>query len=372
VWYSSWPDLFSWRQGRDAPFSPRRSMQEEDAYVNSDDAFFANTPDVAHRPRFVLPPKSVSLAGGIRYIDHRVDVATGRAAITRAELYADVFSCTLVTPEYQPNASIDCDWAHSYPLANMSIPPPYAPTGSLPLPVAYGASSGTWTTDYNSLVRWGGASSSAALTAWLSTTPTGAADASNSIDWSQAPSNVSVITQPLFMNGISAGFFADRSALNTGDDVVAGRYHPAASLDAGRGGAQQRHLGLRSGQRCRADASAAIPAQQAAAARHQLHLQQMVQTPEEATDFIPQAASASTQLDPPSASPCGVAATRSSRRWTRRTSRLVRAAHCTATSGSAAWRRLSVADGPVVPLAARPAVGGIDPVCAWQLGADSR
>jgi hypothetical protein len=171
-----------------------------------------------------MSPKSVSLAGGIRYIDHRIDNATGCAVITRAEMYADVFSCTLPAPEYQPNATLDCDWAHSYPLADTSVPPPYPPTGSLPLPAAYGASSNTWTTWYNSLVRWGGASSSAALTAWLSTTPTGVADAVAPVDWSLAPSNVCVIAQPLFLDGFAAGFHAGGSALGIESAVLSGRY----------------------------------------------------------------------------------------------------------------------------------------------------
>jgi hypothetical protein len=190
-----------------------------------DDDFFANVPNGENQVLWTLLPKSVSLAGGIPYIDHRVDNATGRAIVTRAELYADVFSCTLPTPEYQPNATLDCDWAHSFPLANTSIPPPYAPTGSLRLPAAYGSSSPTPTAFENSLVRWGGASSSAALTAWLSTTPTGAADAANPVDWTLAPSNVSIITQPLFMNGVTAGFYAGRPVPDGVGEVMGGRYH---------------------------------------------------------------------------------------------------------------------------------------------------
>ena len=292
VWYSSWPDLFSWRQGRDAPFSPRRSMQEDDAYVNSDVGFVFNAASVVNRT--LVPPKSTSLAGGIRYLDHRIDNATGRAIVTRAEMYADVFSCTLPTPEYQPNATLDCDWAHSSRLANTSIPPPYPPTGSLPLPAAYGASSGMYTTWYNSRVRWGGASSGAALTAWLSTTPTGVADAVAPVDWSLQHGNVSMVLQPIFMEGKAAGFYAGGSATGSVGEVMSGRYDlPLAyTLDEAELNSATSDFALGSA----AVLTHLLTLESSSLQPHltTLHLQpqQMAQTPEEATDAVPQAASA--------------------------------------------------------------------------------
>ena len=125
VWLSSWPQLSDWRRGRDAPFSPRRSMQSDDVYVDSDDSLFI-------RSWFYMKyDKSTSLTGGIRYIAHRRQQAvTGNAVLTQAELYAGVWTCTLPTPELDPTP-LDCDWAHSYPIANLSRPMPSTPTASL-------------------------------------------------------------------------------------------------------------------------------------------------------------------------------------------------------------------------------------------------
>ena len=292
VWYTSWPDLFEWRRGRDAPFSPRRSMQEDDAYLNSDDEFRS----VSNRYEVESLSKSTSLAGGIRYIAHRVDNATGKAVVTRAELYADVYSCTLPTPEYEPaGALLDCDWAHSYPLANVSVPPPYLPTGSLPLPSAYGAMVGSPAALRNSLTRYGGATSPAALLQWLSTPPTGAADATHPTDWSAAPSNVSLIAQPLFVDGLAAASLAAGAArLDGSRELMPGRYHlPLAYVlnetelnsdasDFVRGSAAVlTHLMFLDRNKLQPQLSS-------------LHLQpqQMAQTPAEQSYAVPQAASA--------------------------------------------------------------------------------
>ena len=291
VWYSVWPDLFHWQAGSSAPFSSRRSMQVDDAYYNSDDDYF----DSEYYRNYIPLAKTVSLAGGIRYISHRVDNLTGKAVITRAEMYSDVYSCTLPTPEYEPaGAALDCDWAHSWPLSNASVAPPYAPTGSLPLPAAYGASTITPSAYFNSLVRFGGASSQAALAAWLSTTPTGAADAFNPVDWSLAPSNVSTIAQPLFMNGVAAAAAAGGLAVGGLSEIMPARHHLPLSyiLD---------ETELNSGTSDFTLGSAAVvthllPLDLNKLQPHTstLHLQpvQMVQTPAEATDFVPQAASA--------------------------------------------------------------------------------
>ena len=75
VWYTMWP-FFRWRRGRDAPFSPRRSMAVDDGLISQDDWL--------RYTGWVNLDKSVSLAGGIRYLDHRYDATQGRAVMSHA------------------------------------------------------------------------------------------------------------------------------------------------------------------------------------------------------------------------------------------------------------------------------------------------
>ena len=104
------------RRGRDAPFTPRRSLQTDDVFVDSSDIVTGEAVDqygasVYWTEGFSLD-KSASLTGGIRYIAHRVQAETGTAVLTKGELYADVWSCSLPTPEHD-SSPLDCDWAHS-------------------------------------------------------------------------------------------------------------------------------------------------------------------------------------------------------------------------------------------------------------------
>ena len=94
-------------------------MQEEDAFLTNDDQI-----QYWGRSAFTTElDKSLSLTGGIRYLDHRVDPVTGKANLTRAEMYAEAYTCTLITPEYD-TSPLDCDWSHSYPIADLSRHPP--------------------------------------------------------------------------------------------------------------------------------------------------------------------------------------------------------------------------------------------------------
>ena len=147
AWYTQWPTLSSsWQRGRDTPFTPRRSMAVEDALVSEDGHYSA--PDGDEDLEGVPAPfdKTVSLAGGIRYLSHRFDAASSSAIMTRAEMYADVWTCTLVTPEWRKNnrSDIDCDWHYSYPIANLSRDgdsiSTAAPSSSLPVATAHAAS----------------------------------------------------------------------------------------------------------------------------------------------------------------------------------------------------------------------------------------
>ena len=254
VWLSSWPALSPWLPGRDAPFSPRRSMQLDDALLASDDLLIppvGNYWDVAF-------DKSTSLTGGIRFIAHRWQPDTGTAIVTQAEVYADVWSCTLPTPEYDPTLQRqDCDWAHSYPIANLSRPPPYTPTASLPLPIAYSAHSEYRASRYHSLLRFGGVSSAAALQLWLSAVPTGAADVLQPVDWTRAPANVTLMQQPLFLNDATEQSPADFQAL---------RFYMPLAFTLDEAELNSPRLRLHAGQRGRGVAHAAAGQQQAAAA----------------------------------------------------------------------------------------------------------
>ena len=282
VWLSSWPALSPWLPGRDAPFSPRRSMQSDDALLASDDLLIppvGNYWDVAF-------DKSTSLTGGIRFIAHRWQPDTGTAIVTQAEVYADVWSCTLPTPEYDPTLlPLDCDWAHSYPIASLSRPPPYTPTASLPLPIAYSAHSEYRASRYHSLLRFGGVTSAAALQLWLSAVPTGAADVLQPVDWTRAPANVTLMQQPLFLNDATEQSPADFQALRFYMPLVfrldeAELNSPDSAFTLGSDAVVSHMQPL--------DSNKLQPLTST------LHLQpqQMVQTPQEASWAVPQAADA--------------------------------------------------------------------------------
>ena len=209
AYYSTYRQSFNvWSQGRDGPFSPRRSMVEEDSFfTNDDEVLYGGVNRLS-----VELDKSVSLASGLRYLDHRVDAATGIAVVTRAEMYSDVWSCTLPTPEYD-HSPLDCDWHHTYPIADLSRGPPYTPTGSMPIPIAHSAHAPFPASATNWLIRFGGATSEEAVRMWRATTPVGAVDSIVPVDWSAAPANVTLMQQPLWVQGMPEPTAADMEPL---------------------------------------------------------------------------------------------------------------------------------------------------------------
>ena len=167
AWYGRWPyDMYPWQQGRPAPFSARRSMVVDDALVSEDDQLKV----------WETLDKSVSLVGGIRYIDHRYDAALNRSITTKAEVYADAWSCTVWPMWLGWYTRVDCDWHYSFPFALVSSnSSDYAPSGSFPLPIAHSASALHPVGAYLINMRIGGVTSRGALRAW-STTPLPAAE----------------------------------------------------------------------------------------------------------------------------------------------------------------------------------------------------
>ena len=286
AYYSSYyTGLFNWTRGRDAPFSPRRSMQEDDAFLTSDDRiqYTAATKWGASNRNFQLD-KSVSLTGGIRFFEHRLHPQNGTARLTRAEVYADVYSCTLITPEYD-SSPLDCDWSHSSPLANLSRPPPYTPTGSLPLPTAFSAQAPHPFAPNNWLIRFGGASCEEAMRLWLSTPPIGVQDSLVPVDWTAAPANVTLMLQPLFVPGMPEPLQRDMRPL---------RFHMPLIFTLTEEELNDDHSVYNRG--TPAVMTHLLPTDVSKLQPHitTLHLQpqQMVQTPDDSTWAVPQAASA--------------------------------------------------------------------------------
>ena len=168
AWYGRWPyEQFAWTRGMDAPFSARRSMVVDDAIVSEDDQLrvYANL------------DKTVTLVGGIRYLEHRYDSALNQSITTKAEVYADAWSCTVWPMWIQGSQNVDCDWHYSFPFAAQkhSAMPDYAPSGSVPLPIAHSTSALHPIGGYLINMRIGGVTSREALRAW-STTPLPAAE----------------------------------------------------------------------------------------------------------------------------------------------------------------------------------------------------
>ena len=191
VYYSSVANFSSWTLGRPAPFSARRSMQTDDALFMSDGGVY---PIGTSRLHYL--DKTISVGGGLRYVRREWDESRGVSRMTEAELFADVYSCTLITPEWDPSAT-DCDWSHTRRMANLSVPPPYLPTASLPVPIAHGPSARGQPVRKMWNIRWGGVTSEAAAAAWRATVPQGAADAFEKFDWGSAAHNLTLIAQPV-------------------------------------------------------------------------------------------------------------------------------------------------------------------------------
>ena len=205
AWYASANNLRSWRRGSDAPFAPRRSMQADDSYVTDDslNTLTYNSSPLLHSFRYVLHmDKTVSLSGGIRYLERRWNATLATSRMTRAETWADVWTCTLPTPEYDLSP-VDCDWRHSVPLASLDRPAafPARSTGSLPVPVAYGADVGYPAGHRVWNARFGGVSSVAAMQQWRAQ-EMGSTGVPSSPSFSSSPSSptfLPIMLQPLII-----------------------------------------------------------------------------------------------------------------------------------------------------------------------------
>ena len=241
AWYSSASAIHAWRRGRVAPFSPRRSMQEDDAFVLVSD--FASIVPIRTPPM----DKSTSLVGGIRYLSHRYDATTRTAILTRAVVFADAWSCTLPSPPWDQSPT-DCDFAHSFPIANLSSEPPFYPTGSYPVPMAHGGS--VIDAEMEQPFRVGGVSSRAAMQRWLSTPPFGQVDSLIPFDWTLALANLTILQQPQLPVGpgpvhtVPSMSVADsRFGLPTEEEVDEAELNdPTSSFTRGSDGIISHHL----------------------------------------------------------------------------------------------------------------------------------
>ena len=134
LWYGIWPFVpFTWmmKQRDPPPFSPRRSMQVDDAIVSTDGLISANEESPMD--------KSTTLTGGMRFLHHRFNVTLNRSVITEAEVYSDAWTCTAYIVDLARDPIVSCDWHYSYPVAQ-SVNSPAAPSASLPVPLAQSAS----------------------------------------------------------------------------------------------------------------------------------------------------------------------------------------------------------------------------------------
>ena len=181
VWRAVWPydaPNKQWRRVSDLPFSPRRSMQLEDAIVTNDEEYGMDFRD-----------KAFTLAGGITYSAHRFDAVLNRSVTTRAEVHADAWTCNTDLEEGE------CDWRFTYPHGNLSQPGVAAPSGSLPVPVAFGASAAYPMGHSQANTRMGGAAPEAAMQAWRRMRLRVDEAQANSVRW-RSEYNVSLMQQP--------------------------------------------------------------------------------------------------------------------------------------------------------------------------------
>ena len=208
VWYGVWP--YSNPLGRftlrgSAPFSPRRSMQQDDALLSTDELVSVDEESPMD--------KSLTLTGGIRFLRHQFDAALNRSRMTEAELYADAWTCALFVNV--TNLLTGCDWRYTYPVGVNSAAPA-SPSASLPLPLTQSASVYFPTgRDLLNMRLWG-ATSDAALRD-LSHTPL----SSVSSDARPPLVNVSLLAQP---SAYRSRALADTGATGWGE-VNASRYH---------------------------------------------------------------------------------------------------------------------------------------------------
>ena len=148
VWYSYSPaNASTWWKGPDAPFSPRRSMEDLRLYGLR----------ALHRSYWDL---GIVLAGGVRYVSHRYDPGSASATLTSAVMFSEVWKCELQTMPSDPSTwSRDCVWGV---LTN----DPVSPIGSLPFPVA-STTVDNWGTD--TLIIPSGMASDSAIRRWQRT-----------------------------------------------------------------------------------------------------------------------------------------------------------------------------------------------------------
>ena len=189
VWSGLWsytPPYLFWDRYADAPFTPRRSMQVEDAIVQTDELITIGADNHLD--------KLVTLAGGITYLTHRFDALLNRSITTQAEVWADTWSCS-VDWECEVVGECQCDWFNTYPMGKLNARnvSTAAPSGSLPVPVAFGTSAAYPFGAFLLNTRIGGAVPEAALQEW-SNTPLRADTEwlANRAQWGNSPQNVTL------------------------------------------------------------------------------------------------------------------------------------------------------------------------------------
>ena len=134
LWFGFWPYYSNrgWHKSDPLPFAARRSVMLDDALVSTDELVAV----VEESP----VDKTVSVAGGIRYLSHRFDLVANRSFITAAQMHADAWTCALFLTHLTVAFRAQCDWHYSYPDGRPDSPAPPAPSASLPFPLTSTAS----------------------------------------------------------------------------------------------------------------------------------------------------------------------------------------------------------------------------------------
>ena len=176
----------AWYQGPAAPFSPRRSMAHDAAFVH-----LGSIGDLSSGWL-----QSFTLVGGHRVTGLRSDSDSNASVLTSVDMFADVYECVLPTA----SASLDpllhsnvtfCAWNDR----NASAAPPLWPADSTPLPVS-GAASLRANGGLGG-IRIGGRTSRAAVAAWTATLPV-LDDDGGDVDLREMAANISLLLSPYF------------------------------------------------------------------------------------------------------------------------------------------------------------------------------
>ena len=151
-------DMHNWYRDADAPFTPRCSQQRVDAFEVSASGGVIDL--TIYNPETTLQ----CVAGGLCVSEVSHDPATGDTSLVAVEIFADVWTCTLVAAVDEPSR---CRWGWDGLSDHDTHVNDTVATTTLPLPTALASSTGTRSLWALAGPQIGGVTTQSAIDVWL-------------------------------------------------------------------------------------------------------------------------------------------------------------------------------------------------------------